>query len=153
MENTAELSEEQVVRALGALAQGTRLRLFRALVVAGQDGLSAGSLSGSLEIAPSALSFHLKELSHAGLIASRQNGRFMIYTARYDSMNALLGFLTKNCCQGTASDCTPDAACASPACLPGLQPDCLPKADPATGTENGKPACNTRCSPARPPSP
>jgi ArsR family transcriptional regulator len=101
----ATLTEEQIVRALGALAQATRLRLFRALVVAGPDGLAAGALSGALEIAPSALSFHLKELTHAGLIEARQDGRFMIYKARFDEMIALVAFLTENCCQGDGAAC------------------------------------------------
>lgn len=104
MDTPAPLAEDDAVRALAALAQTTRLRLFRALVVAGQDGLNAGNLSAALEIAPSALSFHLKELAHAGLIMSRQDGRFMIYTARYELMTALLGFLTENCCQGSGND-------------------------------------------------
>jgi DNA-binding transcriptional ArsR family regulator len=105
------LSEEQAVRALAALAQATRLRLFRALVVAGQSGLSAGALSTRLGIAPSALSFHLKELNHANLIEGRQDGRFMFYSARFDEMNALLGFLTDNCCQG-GQNCVPQSNCA-----------------------------------------
>lgn len=103
MNNPASLAEEDAVRALAALAQITRLRLFRALVVAGKEGLNAGNLSTALEIAPSALSFHLKELTHAGLVSSRQEGRFMIYTARFELMTALLGFLTENCCQGSTS--------------------------------------------------
>ncbi len=102
---TVTLSEEQVVRALAALAQVTRLRLYRALVVAGPPGMNAGALAGALEIAPSALSFHLKELSHAGLIEARSEGRFQIYTARFDCMNSLLAFLTENCCQGSGSCC------------------------------------------------
>ncbi|MEN9864508.1 MAG: hypothetical protein RL748_98 [Pseudomonadota bacterium] len=98
-------SEDQAVRALAALAQTTRLRMFRALVVAGPEGLNAGSLSSQLEIAPSALSFHLKELSHAGLIEARAEGRFQIYTACFSEMNALLAFLTENCCQGSGGCC------------------------------------------------
>lgn len=109
MDTATPLAEEDAVRALAALAQTSRLRLFRALVVAGQEGLNAGNLSTALEIAPSALSFHLKELMHAGLILSRQEGRFMIYTARYELMTALLGFLTENCCQGSST---------TEACLP-----------------------------------
>jgi ArsR family transcriptional regulator, arsenate/arsenite/antimonite-responsive transcriptional repressor len=99
------LNEEQVVRALAALAQATRLRLFRALVVAGTSGMNAGTLATALEIAPSALSFHLKELSHAGLIEARSEGRFQIYTARFDCMNSLLAFLTANCCRDSGSCC------------------------------------------------
>jgi ArsR family transcriptional regulator, arsenate/arsenite/antimonite-responsive transcriptional repressor len=98
-------TEEQVVRALSALAQAARLRIFRALVVAGKDGLAAGVLATTLDIAPSGLSFHLKELTHAGLIDVRQDGRFMIYTAHYAEMNALLAYLTENCCKGADSCC------------------------------------------------
>ena len=99
------LSEELAVRALSALAQTVRLRIFRALVVAGKDGLSAGALATMLDIAPSGLSFHLKELSHANLVDARQDGRFVIYTAHYAEMNALLAYLTENCCQGSDSCC------------------------------------------------
>lgn len=102
---TSRFSEEQAVRALSALAQATRLRIFRALVIAGTDGLAAGALATSLDIAPSALSFHLKELTHADLIDARQDGRFVIYTACYAEMNALLAYLTENCCQGSGNSC------------------------------------------------
>jgi DNA-binding transcriptional ArsR family regulator len=105
LQTTAALAEEQVVRALGALAQATRLRLYRVLVVQGPDGMAAGALSGALDISPSALSFHLKELSHAGLIESRQDGRFVIYKARFTEMNGLIAFLTENCCQGSGNAC------------------------------------------------
>lgn len=98
-------TEDQAVRALGALAQATRLRVFRALVMAGKNGLAAGVLASTLDIAPSALSFHLKELSHAGLIDARQSGRFVFYTACFTEMNALLAYLTENCCQGSAGSC------------------------------------------------
>ena len=99
------ITEDQAVRALAALAQATRLRVFRALIIAGKDGLAAGVLASTLDIAPSALSFHLKELSHAGLIEARQAGRFVYYTARYTEMNALLAYLTENCCQGSVGSC------------------------------------------------
>lgn len=99
------LGEADAVRALAALAQTTRLKIFRTLVIAGKDGLPAGMLASTLDIAPSALSFHLKELTHAGLIAARQDGRFVIYSACYVEMNALLTYLTENCCQGSGSDC------------------------------------------------
>ncbi len=99
------LGEEQAVRALAALAQASRLRIFRALVIAGKEGLPAGALSTALDIAPSALSFHLKELTHAELIEARQDGRFVIYNARYAEMNALLAYLTENCCKDSDSSC------------------------------------------------
>jgi DNA-binding transcriptional ArsR family regulator len=91
-----------VVRALAALAQESRLAVFRALVQAGPDGMAAGKIGESTGIAPSALSFHLKELTNAGLIGSRQEGRFIIYTAQYAAMNSLIDFLTENCCEGVA---------------------------------------------------
>jgi DNA-binding transcriptional ArsR family regulator len=86
--------------ALSALAQESRLAVFRLLVQAGPGGLAASKISEHLDIAPSSLSFHLKELSHAGLLASRQEGRFVIYSANVETMNDLVGFLTENCCGG-----------------------------------------------------
>ena len=93
------------VTALAALAHESRLATFRLLVQTGPDGLAASKIAESLQIPASSLSFHLKELAHAGLVTSRQSGRFVIYAAQYDTMNALLGFLTENCC-GVAS-CSP----------------------------------------------
>ena len=101
------------VSALSALAQASRLAVFRVLVQAGPAGLAAGKISELTDIPPSSLSFHLKELSHAGLAVPRQEGRFVIYTAQFETMNALLGFLTENCCGG--NPCSP--VC-SPACSP-----------------------------------
>ena len=97
---------------LGSLAQPTRLDVFRALVVAGSAGLAAGALADQLGVSAPVLSFHLKELRHAELIDSEQQGRFIIYRARYDTMNALLAFLTDNCC--AASKNADDAACCPP---------------------------------------
>ncbi len=94
------LGEDLAVSSLAALAQTQRLRAFRALVVAGPDGLTPGVIAEQLEIAPSALSFHLKELSHAGLVSSEARGRNLIYRAEFARMNALLGYLTEQCCQG-----------------------------------------------------
>ena len=99
------ISEEQAIRALGALAQASRLRIFRALVIAGKDGMPAGALATALDIAPSALSFHLKELTHAEMIEARQDGRFVIYTASFAEMNGLLAYLTENCCKNSDSSC------------------------------------------------
>ena len=99
------MQENDVVRALAALAQEVRLRVFRALVVAGPAGLTPGDLSTQLEVAPNTLSFHLKELSHAGLISQERQGRNLIYRAAFDTMNALLAYLTENCCEGQA--CAP----------------------------------------------
>jgi DNA-binding transcriptional ArsR family regulator len=88
------------VAALAALAHESRLAAFRLLVQVGPEGLAASRIAESLGIANSSLSFHLKELTHAGLVASRQEGRFVIYAARFDRMSELLGFLTENCCGG-----------------------------------------------------
>jgi len=88
------------VTALAALAQNTRLAIFRALVQAGPAGLPAGKIGEITGVPPSSLSFHLKELAHADLIGSRQEGRFVIYTANFSTMNGLLAFLTESCCGG-----------------------------------------------------
>ena len=108
------MQETDVVRALAALAQEVRLRVFRALVVAGPAGLTPGDLAAQLEVAPNTLSFHLKELSHAGLISQERQGRNLIYRAAFDTMNALLAYLTENCCEGQA--CAPADAAASCRC-------------------------------------
>jgi ArsR family transcriptional regulator len=97
------------VTALGALAQDSRLSIFRALVQAGPSGLSVGDIGASLNVAPATLSFHLKELVHAGLIASRQEGRFIFYAANYARMDELLGFMTENCCAKDGAACLPSA--------------------------------------------
>lgn len=108
------MQETDVVRALAALAQEVRLRVFRALVVAGPAGLTPGDLAAQLEVAPNTLSFHLKELSHAGLISQERQGRNLIYRAAFGAMNALLVYLTENCCEGQA--CAPAGAAASCHC-------------------------------------
>jgi DNA-binding transcriptional ArsR family regulator len=99
------METKHAVRALAAIAQDSRLAVFRALVQAGPDGLPAGKISESTGIPPSSLSFHLKELTHADMASSRQEGRFIIYAANFSTMNALLAFLTENCCGG--SSCAP----------------------------------------------
>lgn len=103
------METNDAVTALSALAQVSRLAVFRALVQAGPAGMAAGKISELTGIPPSSLSFHLKELTHAGLASSQQAGRFVIYTAAFDTMNALLGFLTDNCCGGNPCSpvCTP----------------------------------------------
>jgi ArsR family transcriptional regulator, arsenate/arsenite/antimonite-responsive transcriptional repressor len=85
---------------LSSLAQEARLKIFRLLVQAGKDGLSAGNIGEALAIPASTLSFHLKELNHAGLIHARQESRYIFYSANYVAMNDLLAFLTENCCAG-----------------------------------------------------
>ena len=110
------MDTKQVLAALSALAQESRLAVFRLLVQTGPDGLAASKIAEQLDLAPSSLSFHLKELAHAGLIAARQDGRYIIYSAAFDTMNGLLAFLTENCCGGVP--CAPDAgtpACCAPA--------------------------------------
>ncbi len=110
---TKTLDEVSAVRALSALAQAQRLRTFRALVVAGPDGLTPGTIAEKLEVAPSALSFHLKELAHSGLVSSEARGRNLIYRADFGQMNALLAYLTEHCCQGEPCEVSGDAACSS----------------------------------------
>jgi len=97
------------VAALAALAQDNRLDIYRLLVQAGPDGLPAGRVAAALKLAPNTLTFHFDRLRGAGLISVRRDGRSMIYAARYDTMNALLGYLTENCCQGRAGQCLPVA--------------------------------------------
>ena len=113
-DNPIQLDEASAVKALAALAQAQRLRAFRALVVAGPDGLTPGSMAEQLGVAPSALSFHLKELAHSGLVSSEARGRNLIYRASFGHMNALLGYLTEHCCQDGAcevADATIEADC------------------------------------------
>jgi ArsR family transcriptional regulator len=88
------------VKALAALAQATRLAIYRLLVQEGPEGLAAGTIAERLDLPAATLSFHLKELANAGMVESRQAGRFVFYSANYDQMNGLLGYLTENCCQG-----------------------------------------------------
>jgi DNA-binding transcriptional ArsR family regulator len=107
------MDTKAVLAALAALAQESRLAVFRLLVQAGPPGLAASKIAEHLDIAPSSLSFHLKELSHAGLLASKQQGRFVFYSANVEAMNGLIGFLTENCCGGVP--CGPDATCTAPA--------------------------------------
>ena len=98
--NPVGIDEGTAIKALAALAQAQRLRAFRALVAAGPQGLTPGVMAEQLGIAPSALSFHLKELAHAGLVSSEPRGRHLIYRASFVHMNALLAYLTEHCCQG-----------------------------------------------------
>ena len=110
------------VVALAALAQDTRLAIFRLLVRAGPAGVPAGGIAEALRIAAPTLSFHLKELAHAGLIAAEPHGRFIVYRTDFKAMNALIGYLTENCCRDSgacATDCAP--ADALP-CVPAVQP-------------------------------
>ena len=108
------MNEDQAVFALGALAHTQRLRVFRALVVAGPGGLTPSVLADQLGVARNTLSFHLKELSHAGLVSIEQQGRNLIYRADFTQMNSLLGYLTEHCCQGGI--CEANATSAACAC-------------------------------------
>ena len=111
--NAPIMDEKRAIAALGALAQETRLALFRLLVTAGPAGLRAGVIAERLGVQPSSLSFHLAQLVHAGLITQRRLSRQLIYSAEYGAMNALLAYLTENCC--------------------GRDAVCAPMCDPATG--------------------
>jgi len=113
------VENKAVVSAFGALAQETRLSIYRLLVTAGPAGLAAGAIGGKLDLPPATLSFHLKELAQAGLVHSRQDGRFVIYSANFDTMIGLVSFLTENCCGGKA---------------------CVPACPPASSTKRRKAA-------------
>ena len=104
------MEEQSVLKALTALSQAHRLRVFRALVVAGQAGLTPGQIAEAQQIPAATLSFHLKELAAAGLIQSEPRGRYICYRADFDVMNGLIEFLTDNCCSGDQSQCPP-ASC------------------------------------------
>jgi DNA-binding transcriptional ArsR family regulator len=105
------MEEGEAVKQLAALAQSMRLRVFKALVVAGPDGVKPGQLSEALEAPPATLSFHLKELANAQLVSQERDGRNLIYRADFAQMNALLSYLTEHCCQGVACG-VPAARCA-----------------------------------------
>jgi DNA-binding transcriptional ArsR family regulator len=111
------MEKSQAVAALAALAQDNRLDVFRLLVAAGPEGMPAGQVAEALGLAPNTLTFHFDRLRAAGLVTVRREGRSMIYAAQYQAMNALLGFLTDNCCQGAPEKCVPQK-CAPAACKP-----------------------------------
>jgi DNA-binding transcriptional ArsR family regulator len=108
------MEKTDTLAALAALAQENRLDAYRLLVQAGPKGMPAGEVATALGLAPNTLSFHFDRLRGAGLVTVRRDGRSLIYAARYDTMNALLAYLTANCCAGVESDCCPDVACAIP---------------------------------------
>lgn len=106
------MEQDAVVKSLAALAQPVRLQVFRALVVRGQDGLTPSTMSEALGIPANTLSFHLKELTHAGLVTQERSSRNIIYRAAFGHMNGLLSYLTENCCRGATCVITPvDALC------------------------------------------
>ncbi|MGE5270762.1 MAG: ArsR/SmtB family transcription factor [Thiohalocapsa sp.] len=102
------MDQTRAIAALGALAQETRLELFRLLVTVGPEGLAAGVIAERLGVQPSSLSFHLAQLVHASLITQRRFGRQIIYSAEYRAMNQLLAYLTENCCAHSAVRCGPN---------------------------------------------
>ncbi|HEY2561662.1 MAG TPA: metalloregulator ArsR/SmtB family transcription factor [Caldimonas sp.] len=104
------MEQKDVIRSLAALAHPIRLQVFRALVVAGKNGMTPGTMADGLAIASNTLSFHLKELGHAGLVSQERASRNIIYRAAYDRMNDVLGYLTENCCQGTECSVQESAA-------------------------------------------
>jgi len=108
------MEEHDVVRSLAALAQAARLQVFRALVIAGPRGMTPGVMAEGLGAPANTLSFHLKELLNAGLVTQERQGRNLIYRASFERMNALLGYLTENCCQGEA--CGLDASVTACSC-------------------------------------
>jgi ArsR family transcriptional regulator len=104
------MEKTDAVTALAALAQDSRLDVFRLLVQAGPDGMPAGAVAEALDLAPNTLTFHFDRLRMAALVSVRRDGRSMIYAAQFETINALIDYLTENCCQGAAS-CPPAAAC------------------------------------------
>lgn len=108
------MEKSAALAALAALAQESRLDIYRLLVQAGADGLPAGQIGEQLGLPSATLAFHLKELKHAGLATFTRNGRSLIYAAVYPTMNALLGYLTENCCQGIPAACSLGATACTP---------------------------------------
>jgi ArsR family transcriptional regulator len=125
------MEHTDAVRALAALAQESRLAIFRNLVEAGPDGLTVGAIGEALSVAPATLSFHLKELSYAGLIRARQESRFIYYSANFEAMAALMTYLTENCCHGMPQACFSQVATAFTAC-------CAPKVSRSRSTRNSQ---------------
>lgn len=107
------METRQAVEKLAALAQETRLRIFRLLVEAGKEGLNATAIAEALELAPATLSFHVAQLTRAGLVDARQESRFIFYSAGFTAMDDLIAFLAQNCCQGKS--CLPKTAGMHPA--------------------------------------
>ncbi len=105
------MEDKYVIKALAALAQPNRLQIFRALVVRGHEGMTPALIAESLGMPANTLSFHLKELMNADLISQERSGRNLIYRAQFDRMNAVLAFLSHNCCQGEACEVLPEAIC------------------------------------------
>ncbi|WP_454702995.1 ArsR/SmtB family transcription factor [Agrobacterium burrii] len=118
------MDQRQALDAFAALSQETRLQIVRILVVAGPDGMAAGALAEKVEVSPSNISFHLKELEHSGLVAAQRQSRSIIYTANYEALGGLVRFLMEDCCSGHPEICAPAAevtACCAPAAKENLQ--------------------------------
>ena len=116
--NYGNVESAEAVTALSALAQETRLSIFRLLVQAGPEGVAAGRIGEALDVPAATLSFHLKELAHASLVSSRQEGRFIYYSVDFERMAALMTFLTQNCCQGMPQECLTVVETALGRCCP-----------------------------------
>ena len=108
------MEKTSAVTALAALAQDNRLDVFRLLVQAGAAGMPAGAVASALKLAPNTLSFHFDRLRQAGLVTCTRDGRSLIYAARFETMNALLGYLTENCCKGVPADCATGSCAPAP---------------------------------------
>jgi DNA-binding transcriptional ArsR family regulator len=118
------MDERQALASLGALSQETRLRIIRALVMAGPEGMAAGAIAEKVDVSATNVSFHLKELERAGLVSQERASRSIIYTASYDALGALVRFLMEDCCAGHPEICAPAravAACCPPAIKEPLQ--------------------------------
>ncbi|SCB41465.1 ArsR/SmtB family transcription factor [Rhizobium lusitanum] len=114
------MDQRQALGAFAALSQETRLQIVRLLVVAGPEGMAAGALAEKVEVSPSNISFHLKELEHSGLIAAQRQSRSIIYTAHYESLGGLVRFLMEDCCSGHPEICAPAAEVAA-CCTPKME--------------------------------
>jgi ArsR family transcriptional regulator len=114
-----KMEETQALDAFGALSQATRLKMVRALVVAGQEGLAAGVVGEAVGASSSSVSFHLANLERAGLVTSRREARSIVYRANYEGLSGLVEFLMRDCCQGRAEVCAPVALSAKACCAPG----------------------------------
>jgi ArsR family transcriptional regulator, arsenate/arsenite/antimonite-responsive transcriptional repressor len=114
LDSIEDMDAKQIVGALAALGQETRLEVFRLLVQRGPNGLPAGAIAQALDLPPSSLTFHLQQLAHAGLVTQRRLSRQIIYAVDVAAMNAIMGYLTENCCGGNPALCAPQCAPAKP---------------------------------------
>ncbi|MBX3575865.1 MAG: winged helix-turn-helix transcriptional regulator [Rhizobiaceae bacterium] len=112
------MDEAEALAGFGAMAQETRLRIVRLLVMAGRDGLPAGDISAAMEVSPSNASFHLKELERAGLVVARRESRSILYAADFEALSGLIRFLMEDCCSGRPEICAPALATAAACCAP-----------------------------------